>query len=196
MRAAPASLQSTDYDEAEAYEGEALLLCELDFYTAGEGSLTVRNAAGIQRWSFDPATPPAFTVEDTLTGYTARDIEIPRDGSGRWTVIADQATQGVVFIAPDGTDSVYALSAAAVSANAQFDPAHVGAGDPDMFVGVVDGRGDAMLLVGNPTSGFDRYDLLVDFTPTEAVAWADPTGQYVLVAVLGGNDVAVGIAER
>ncbi len=196
MRAAPASLKATDYDEAEAYEGEALLACELDFYTTGEGSVTVRNAAGVQRWSFDPATPPDFTVEETFTGYTARDIEVPRDGSGRWIVIADQANQGVVFIEPDGTDTLYSLGAAAISANAQFDPAHSGTSDPDLFVAVVDGRGDASLLIGNPSTGFDRYDLVVDFTPTEAVAWADPTGEYILVAVLGGNDVAVGIAHR
>jgi hypothetical protein len=197
MRAAPESLQSTDYDEAAAYEDMALQVCELDFYNTTTGTLTARTASGVQTWDFGPLEEPPVLVEDTLlSGYTALDIEVPRDGDDDWLIIADAANLGIAFIEPDGSDTLYSLGNAPRAVNAVFDPAHTGVGDPDMFVAVVDGSGDPYLLVGQPSTGFDSYAIPVSFSATNAVAWPDPTGTYVLVAVLGGNDVQYGIAER
>lgn len=196
MRASPSSLQSTDYDEATAWDEMAVPLCELHFYGA-DGRMYGRTAAGVEEWSFDvEGDPPVLVEESLLTGYTAIDLEVPRGGDSDWLVIADAAAQGIVFIEPDGSESTFSVGSAPRSVNVQFDPAHSGVGDPDLFVTYVDGGGDPWLLIGQPATGFESYSLPVDFTANQAVAWADPTGAYVLVAVLGGSDVAFGIAQR
>ncbi|MEC8424955.1 MAG: putative metal-binding motif-containing protein, partial [Myxococcota bacterium] len=196
MRAQPASLQTTDYDEVAAWEGLPVPSCDLHFYGT-DGRLIGRTADGLQEWSFGvDAAPPVLTPEALLTGYTATDIEVPRDGADAWVVFADAASQGIVFIEPDGTESIHDVGSAPRSVGVQFDPAHSGVGDAEMFVTYVDGTGDPWLLIGDPASGFQQYALPVDFTANQTAAWADPTGSYVLVAVLGGNDVAFGIAQR
>ena len=141
-------------------------------------------------------TPPSLTPTALIPDLTAIDIMIPPDGGDALLIVADAASQGIVFIESDGTEYEYDVGSAPRSVYAQFDPAHTGVGDPDLIVTYVDGGGDPWMLIGHPSTSFEQYELPVGFTANQALAWADPTGTHVLVAVLGGSNVSFGIAER
>ena len=58
----------------------------------------------------------------------------------------------------------------------------------------VDGSGQAGVLLGHPDLGFSSLPLDPGFTATDAAAHVDDDGVYLLVAVAGTDELAVGTA--
>jgi hypothetical protein len=50
------------------------------------------------------------------------------------------------------------------------------------------------VAIGTPSTGFDLYNFPVDFVATESAAWVSPDGGTLITAVLGSDDLVVGLA--
>ena len=168
----------------------------MDLYGA-DGRIHGRTADGVQEWSFGlDDTPPSLTPTALIPDLTAIDIMIPPDGGDALLIVADAASQGIVFIESDGTEYEYDVGSAPRSVYAQFDPAHTGVGDPDLIVTYVDGGGDPwMLIVDIRPPAFEQYELPVGFTANQALAW--PTRQGPMSSwPCWAAATSFGIAER
>ena len=64
----------------------------------------------------------------------------------------------------------------------------------DFVLAYVDGSGTAGALLGHPDLGFSSLPLDPGFTATDAAAHVDDDGLYLLVAVAGTNELAIGTA--
>ena len=187
FRASLTSAISSDVDAETTIEGVSADACELSIQDATNGMLLSAQAGGLAADVFDLTDDePTLTRVDTDSSYDARSISVPEHDE--WLVIADP---GAIY-ATDSSGSTYALAVGEGPLSAE---ASIGPGG-ELIIAYVDSGGDAHVLFGDPAAGMDSFDIVTDFAATEAAAWAESTGTYLMVTVTGPTDVAYGVAAR
>ena len=66
----------------------------------------------------------------------------------------------------------------------------------DVVIGYTANNADAGIAWGDPSGQMDFYDIPIDFDARDIAVAVDASGEHILIAVLGDNDVAFGVARR
>jgi len=190
--AAPETLADNDNNGTESFDFSADL-CRLHFYEDDPtGTVVASTANGLEVFTFerpdDDAGIEALDSASTYSSYAPLDIEIPRETSAAWIVFADDITGDIVFLDDTGTETTQTISGGVMSVDVRVAP------DGNFVLAYVDGSGQAGVLLGHPDLGFSSLPLDPGFTATDAAAHVDDDGVYLLVAVAGTDELAVGTA--
>ncbi|MFT4979264.1 MAG: hypothetical protein ACI8S6_005174, partial [Myxococcota bacterium] len=188
MRASLASAADSDVDAEAVITGVTAEACEIAIGDdADTGLLYSTQSLGFATDSFALSSDnPTLSRESLDTNRSPQTIS-STDRDGDWLVIADPGA--LYIIDGDGTSYIEAVGEGPTDAEASIAP------DGSLVIAYVDGDGDAHVLYGDPAAGMSRFDVQADFAVTEAAAWAEGTGTYLMVALIGTNDVAYGAAE-
>ncbi len=153
----------------------------------GTAAVYTSERGGVWEYSFDPtSSDPVFTGVEYSASYAPLDLDIPADWSERVLVMADTITDSVVLLDAEGATTI-AEGELPLEVDVFEDT------DGTLYVGYVTPGGDAHLAWGRPDVGYTEIELAATFGVEDVSVWV--SGGYVMYAVTGGNDVAVGIAR-
>lgn len=192
---------TTGYEISEAILDLPTDTCALHFFEDPIGTVVSTQAAGLVRTRFDLRSATPFTdLYDCGLDTGGDPIECPDpdevDGSRRpadietlvdrsWLVLADETNDLVVIVEEDGTEHTIAADGPS-RVQATLAP------DGTVFLAWVDGRGNPVLAWGDLTAGFESVTLDPGFSATEASLVLSTDGSLIVVAALGGDQIAVG----
>ena len=188
MRASLKSAVSSLADVEQTMTGLRATRCELSLEDAPDALVYSAQSAGLVTNTFDmDSSSPSFSRVSLNSAYEAVEITAPGGGVGGYTVVVDP---DAIYIFSGGSITyTAALGEGPQAAQASYAP------DGSLLIAYVDRTGEAHVLHGDPATGMVTYDILTDFAATEAAAWIESTGENLLVAVIGPDDVAFGAAR-
>ena len=179
---------STSSDSIDAdWTDWSASVCELHAYASPDVTVLSTDGTDLTTTVIDSTASVVSTTTDD--SFAPLDIEVLREPSDTWTVLADQVNDALVIIEPDGNETVYDTGGAPTQVQAVWD-----AVSDQLVMGWVDDAGGAHMAWGYPPT-FESYDLDPGFSATETAVTMDATGEVVLVAILGGNNVVLGMAH-
>ena len=192
--ASTSSLSSNTSDGSGLFDLESDL-CRLHFYEADPVGTIVTSRQGALAWyTFDrPASGSGIetvTYDSEKSHLQPLDIEILRETSSAWIVIADEASDSIVFVDDAGNEVEHAVTGGVISVDWRVTPSG------EIVVAYVDGSGVPGMLLGDPDTGFEQASLDPGFTCTEASAHVSDDGEslfFVAVSATEG-ELAVGRA--
>jgi hypothetical protein len=175
-------------DETQETAGIAARACAIDEYDGGWHVYT-SESSGLVDYTFDTTIEdPVFTGSLLTSAYLPLDVDVYDQYSDREIVLADAVTGGIVHIDEVLDETRIAAGDGVVDVAMKEDV------DGTKYFAWVDTDGAAWLSYGTPERGFDTVQLEAGFAAEEAAVWS--TGDYVMVAITGGDEVAVGVAAR
>jgi hypothetical protein len=160
--------------------------CAIDLH-APTGHIFTSERGGVWDYTFDVASStPTFAGSAYSMSYAPLDLDIPAAWSDSVLVMADATTDSVVLL-----DAVSAATIGAGDVPVEVDVFQDTGGT--LYIGYITAGGDARLTFGTVADGFTERELPTPFAVQDVSVWV--SGGYLMYAVVGVNDVAVGIAR-
>ena len=179
--------------QGEKLSGFSVDQCAVVPGSSGPVEVLTTTGTGVDRYTLDlDATEITPTLDASWTDLEPADIAPVRDSAlGPWTVIPDAAARSIVLVDRSDSETVLAVGTDPIAAQGTWDAAN-----DRLVIGYIDGSGDAHLLLGTPTAGWDSYDVNAPFSGAEEIAVAvDPDGSTLFLGLLGGDRLAFGLAR-